>query len=247
MTVVMPLCEPNNSFRGDNFSDQENDKIVRLDLSDQICHSCGCPITDRYLLRVLNDFYHENCLRCVLCDKLLTAFGSCFTKDGRIFCKDDHLNYFTPKCAKCCRRAFKIAFEKGPKPSKKVREQLAKETGLSVRVVQVWFQNQRAKIKKIQRKQDNRQNGQSTDSAMTDGGGAMTSTLSMDSDPKSPLSLKSLEDSDSEDVEVDSGRSSSATIQRQSSSSSLFSSHEMADKDPIDKLYHMQNTYFAYA
>jgi len=33
-----------------------------------------------------------------------------------------------------------------------VREALAKDTGLSVRVVQVWFQNQRAKMKKIQRK-----------------------------------------------------------------------------------------------
>lgn len=33
-----------------------------------------------------------------------------------------------------------------------MREALAKETGLSVRVVQVWFQNQRAKMKKIQRK-----------------------------------------------------------------------------------------------
>lgn len=33
-----------------------------------------------------------------------------------------------------------------------VRESLAKETGLSVRVVQVWFQNQRAKMKKMQRR-----------------------------------------------------------------------------------------------
>lgn len=33
-----------------------------------------------------------------------------------------------------------------------MREALAKETGLSVRVVQVWFQNQRAKMKKILRK-----------------------------------------------------------------------------------------------
>ncbi len=33
-----------------------------------------------------------------------------------------------------------------------VREALAKETGLSVRVVQVWFQNQRAKMKKMQRR-----------------------------------------------------------------------------------------------
>lgn len=38
-----------------------------------------------------------------------------------------------------------------------MREALAKDTGLSVRVVQVWFQNQRAKMKKIQRKA--KQNG----------------------------------------------------------------------------------------
>ena len=36
-----------------------------------------------------------------------------------------------------------------------VREALAKDTGLSVRVVQVWFQNQRAKMKKLQRKAKN--------------------------------------------------------------------------------------------
>ena len=39
------------------------------------------------------------------------------------------------------------------KPCRKVREQLASETGLTVRVVQVWFQNERAKMKKLQRRQ----------------------------------------------------------------------------------------------
>ncbi|XP_055377120.1 LIM homeobox transcription factor 1-beta [Condylostylus longicornis] len=50
------------------------------------------------------------------------------------------------------RKQFKASFESSPKPCRKVREALAKDTGLSVRVVQVWFQNQRAKMKKIQRK-----------------------------------------------------------------------------------------------
>uniref|UniRef100_A0A669PQB9 LIM homeobox transcription factor 1-alpha n=3 Tax=Phasianinae TaxID=9072 RepID=A0A669PQB9_PHACC len=44
------------------------------------------------------------------------------------------------------RRAFKASFEVSSKPCRKVRETLAAETGLSVRVVQVWFQNQRAKV-----------------------------------------------------------------------------------------------------
>ncbi|OTF74105.1 lim homeobox protein-like protein [Euroglyphus maynei] len=46
------------------------------------------------------------------------------------------------------RRAFKASFEISQKPCRKVRETLAKETGLSVRIVQVWFQNQRAKVSK---------------------------------------------------------------------------------------------------
>ncbi|XP_030081458.1 LIM homeobox transcription factor 1-alpha [Drosophila hydei] len=58
------------------------------------------------------------------------------------------------------RKQFKASFDQSPKPCRKVREALAKDTGLSVRVVQVWFQNQRAKMKKIQRKA--KQNGGAT-------------------------------------------------------------------------------------
>merc|ERR550517_2141970 len=57
------------------------------------------------------------------------------------------------------RRQFKASFEISPKPCRKVREALAKDTGLSVRVVQVWFQNQRAKMKKMQRKAKNEKDG----------------------------------------------------------------------------------------
>uniref|UniRef100_A0A182FH98 Uncharacterized protein n=1 Tax=Anopheles albimanus TaxID=7167 RepID=A0A182FH98_ANOAL len=57
------------------------------------------------------------------------------------------------------RRQFKASFDVSPKPCRKVREALAKDTGLSVRVVQVWFQNQRAKMKKISRKSKSNGNG----------------------------------------------------------------------------------------
>ncbi|XP_052862210.1 LIM homeobox transcription factor 1-beta-like [Anopheles cruzii] len=57
------------------------------------------------------------------------------------------------------RRQFKASFDVSPKPCRKVREALAKDTGLSVRVVQVWFQNQRAKMKKISRKSKTNGNG----------------------------------------------------------------------------------------
>ncbi|KAF6033464.1 hypothetical protein EB796_008227 [Bugula neritina] len=46
------------------------------------------------------------------------------------------------------RKRLKAAFDVDPKPSKKARHIMAVETGLTNRVVQVWFQNQRAKMKK---------------------------------------------------------------------------------------------------
>uniref|UniRef100_A0A8C6RS31 LIM homeobox transcription factor 1 alpha n=1 Tax=Nannospalax galili TaxID=1026970 RepID=A0A8C6RS31_NANGA len=74
------------------------------------------------------------------------------------------------------RRAFKASFEVSSKPCRKVRETLAAETGLSVRVVQVWFQNQRAKMKKLarrqQQQQQDQQNTQRLSSAQTNGGGS---------------------------------------------------------------------------
>ncbi|XP_040579617.1 LIM/homeobox protein Lhx5 isoform X1 [Lepeophtheirus salmonis] len=44
---------------------------------------------------------------------------------------------------------LKTAFSQTPKPTRHIREQLAKETGLTMRVIQVWFQNKRSKERRM--------------------------------------------------------------------------------------------------
>ncbi|XP_016990117.2 LIM homeobox transcription factor 1-beta [Drosophila rhopaloa] len=204
------------------------------------CAHCCQPICDRYIMRVVENSFHEGCLKCTACS--LHLVHSCYAREGKLYCRLDyerlyirnhclgcglkiasdelvmrcHENVFHLKCFACVvcgallkkgeqyvvkqgqlfcrfdyekevemlqgydfygdelfppkldgrrgpkrprtilntqqRRAFKASFEVSPKPCRKVRETLAKDTGLSLRIVQVWFQNQRAKVKKIQKK-----------------------------------------------------------------------------------------------
>jgi len=44
---------------------------------------------------------------------------------------------------------LKDAFNQTPKPTRHVREQLARATGLPMRVIQVWFQNKRSKERRL--------------------------------------------------------------------------------------------------
>ncbi|XP_038827217.1 LIM/homeobox protein LMX-1.2-like isoform X2 [Salvelinus namaycush] len=226
-----------------------------------VCEGCQRPISDRFLMRVNESSWHEECLQCAVCQQPLTT--TCYFRDRKLYCKIDYQQLFATKCSGCLeniaptefvmralecvyhlgcfcccvcdrqlckgdefvlkegqllcksdyerekellssmspdasdsekseaeeldgkpekgsggqgkgsddgkdprrpkrprtilttqqRRAFKASFEVSSKPCRKVRETLAAETGLSVRVVQVWFQNQRAKMKKLARRQ----------------------------------------------------------------------------------------------
>ncbi|XP_026161201.1 LIM homeobox transcription factor 1-alpha [Mastacembelus armatus] len=230
-----------------------------------VCAGCHRLIRDRFLLRVTDGLWHEECVRCAACGDALT--NSCFLRDRKLYCKRDYVDLFAVRCGGCAkaispaelvmragasvfhlhcftcsvcscrlqtgdrcilkegqllcaredyhqcltsptssetgksddedeeeeesgrvtgrqirsedleskrpkrprtilttqqRRTFKASFEVSSKPCRKVRETLAAETGLSVRVVQVWFQNQRAKMKKLARRQQQQQEQQQT-------------------------------------------------------------------------------------
>ncbi|CCD62868.1 LIM/homeobox protein lim-6 [Caenorhabditis elegans] len=276
---------------------------------DKLCSGCGCLIKDRYIYRVMEDSYHESCLRCSCCQLSLSSFKKCFSRHGNIYCEHDHqmlygkrcrrcmtlllptdivhrvhFMYYHAQCFSCCscqrpfnlgdeyhvfdgevfcrndyqsicnfqtisnpdplmeevvrseihrktpkrprtilnaqqRRQFKTAFERSSKPSRKVREQLANETGLSVRVVQVWFQNQRAKIKKLNKKDSD--SGDTFKHGPGSEGRSTEDIRSSDDEEESVINL----DAD----EVETSETSSYT-------------------DPIQKLYNMTSSqiYFPY-
>ncbi|KAM9338566.1 LIM/homeobox protein LMX-1.2-like [Symphorus nematophorus] len=241
------------------------DHLIGGDSPQQVvCSGCTRIISDRFLMRVNDASWHEDCLQCTACQQPLTS--TCYCRDTKLYCRTDYQRLFATRCSGCLekiaptefvmralesvyhlscfcccvcerqlckgdefvlkegqllcksdyerekdllssvsldnsdsdksededvdiksekcpaagkgsddskdprrpkrprtilttqqRRAFKASFEVSSKPCRKVRETLAAETGLSVRVVQVWFQNQRAKMKKLARRQQQQQ------------------------------------------------------------------------------------------
>uniref|UniRef100_A0A183BWR9 LIM zinc-binding domain-containing protein n=1 Tax=Globodera pallida TaxID=36090 RepID=A0A183BWR9_GLOPA len=72
----------------------------------RVCRGCEMEIHDRHLLCVHrpthftirrgaskgeNEYWHEHCLRCCQCEGQLRTGDSCFVRDGRVYCREDHL------------------------------------------------------------------------------------------------------------------------------------------------------------
>jgi len=64
-----------------------------------VCTHCQKPILDKYVLTVLERPWHPNCVRCDDCGLGLNE--KCFSRDGKIYCRDDFYRRFGPKCSGC--------------------------------------------------------------------------------------------------------------------------------------------------
>ncbi|PIK57316.1 LIM domain only protein [Apostichopus japonicus] len=70
------------------------------------CQGCKQWIRDRYFLRAMEKYWHEDCLSCDLCQcRLGEVDCHLYTKLGRKLCKRDYLRLFVPSgiCTACQR------------------------------------------------------------------------------------------------------------------------------------------------
>ena len=113
--------------------------------------------------RAQDNVYHLDCFACIICGrKLDTGDEFYLMEDKKLLCKFDYETTKNkdgvdgnkrPRTTITARQmeVLKEAYKTSPKPARHVREQLAQDTGLDMRVVQVWFQNRRAKEKRLKK------------------------------------------------------------------------------------------------
>lgn len=58
----------------------------------ETCTCCSEAIYDRFILRVKESSFHEECLFCCICQ--LQLVDLCYVRDGKIFCKADYDRYY---------------------------------------------------------------------------------------------------------------------------------------------------------
>ena len=131
------------------------------------CSGCGhgIPPTES-VRRAHTNVYHLKCFVCKMC-RVEFQTGDEFylmTDDHKLICKTDYENAKLkeleyddnnkrPRTTISAKQldVLKQAYNTSSKPPRHIREQLASETNLDMRVVQVWFQNRRAKEKRLKK------------------------------------------------------------------------------------------------
>ncbi|XP_062515051.1 LIM/homeobox protein Lhx4-like isoform X2 [Corticium candelabrum] len=129
------------------------------------CTACGEGIPPTTLVRrAIDNVYHMHCFKCNTCERQLETGDEFFLmEDGKVVCKEDQEKAKDPDDAEFTvkrprtsisteqKDALKVVYAKNTRPTRTVREDLARATGLPARVVQVWFQNKRAKERRCQK------------------------------------------------------------------------------------------------
>ncbi|XP_046547967.1 LIM/homeobox protein Lhx3-like [Haliotis rubra] len=127
------------------------------------CAGCGGAIqSTEHVRRVHANIYHLSCFTCVICEMSLETGEEFYLRDdGGLICSHDNnnkdaghgfrgMNERRSRTTLTARQTEVLnnSFRSCSKPSRQMREHLSTETDLDERVIQVWFQNKRAKSKR---------------------------------------------------------------------------------------------------
>lgn len=82
------------------------------------CAGCNRKIKDRYLLKALDKYWHEDCLKCACCDCRLGEVGSTlYTKANLILCRRDYLRWAASHHLALLRESPSSRGQYGPTPA----------------------------------------------------------------------------------------------------------------------------------
>lgn len=105
------IRDPPAMHKPDNANSQQDESKYSLSTSvsantggTRLCAQCGKVITERFLLKAMERFWHEDCLKCGCCDCRLGEVGSkLYYKADLMLCKRDYLRLFgaTGNCVAC--------------------------------------------------------------------------------------------------------------------------------------------------
>ncbi|CAH3035872.1 unnamed protein product [Porites lobata] len=104
MQVTIPLSKIKSAFLHLGDENKRKDKKAGLENPRKTCAQCCKSIEGKFLLRALDQFWHEECLKCSYCSTQLTELSFKFYfKGDLILCKRDYIRLFgaTGICSQC--------------------------------------------------------------------------------------------------------------------------------------------------
>lgn len=82
----------NSLFAGDQGKIDKKDEVKNSEKEPKICAQCSKVIEGKFMLRALDRFWHEECLKCSYCSTQLTELSFKFyLKGDLILCKRDYI------------------------------------------------------------------------------------------------------------------------------------------------------------